>query len=248
MIEFSKRKFLALPPQTQHKKCAEILSKCYKQKSQHLLNTFNLWQQWLSQPPIVTFSHQEISDRYHKHLKMAAIFLKEENLLPKVNKQDQEKPLGKKLPVSIYLDHIRSAHNVGSIIRTVEAFQLGSVIFSSDTPNEKHPQVIKTSMGCTSFVNCVQNNNVDELPRPLIAVETCEDAASFSSFIFPSSFCFAMGNEEYGVSTEVMQQADIILKIPLYGRKNSLNVANAFAIIAATISEQLRNKECNASI
>ncbi|MGA8165369.1 MAG: TrmH family RNA methyltransferase [Waddliaceae bacterium] len=47
-----------------------------------------------------------------------------------------------------------------------------------------------------------------------------------------------VGNEEYGCSTEVKRCGQIFLEIPLRGRKNSLNVANAFAIAAAEMTRQ----------
>ena len=52
---------------------------------------------------------------------------------------------------------------------------------------------------------------------------------------------FPLGNEEYGCSKETLAMADYLLTIPLYGRKNSLNVSNAFAIAAQEICRQKRN-------
>jgi tRNA G18 (ribose-2'-O)-methylase SpoU len=60
-----------------------------------------------------------------------------------------------------------------------------------------------------------------------------------SDFIFPASFTLILGNEEYGISNESLKLADYIVEIPLFGAKNSLNVACAFAIAASQIRRQL---------
>jgi tRNA G18 (ribose-2'-O)-methylase SpoU len=49
-----------------------------------------------------------------------------------------------------------------------------------------------------------------------------------------------LGNEEYGLSQEALSARDDMVCIPLYGYKNSLNVASAFAIAAGCISHRLR--------
>jgi tRNA G18 (ribose-2'-O)-methylase SpoU len=163
-------------------------------------------------------------------------------LLPHIKKKDRPSAGEEPWPLAVYLDHIRSAHNVGSILRTVEAFSLGKVYFSSDTPYIDHSQVQKASMGTFDQVPCFRDSSVADLPKPVIALETSEDAISLYEFLFPGKFSLVIGNEEYGCSDEVLRKADYLVEIPLRGRKNSLNVANAFAIAAAEIAKQNRKK------
>lgn len=198
---------------------------------------YDEWAQWINIAPMNDLSAQSISDRYHWHLQKGGIFKKEHNLLPRIRKGDLSRAQ-EPWPIAIYLDHIRSAHNVGSIVRTVEAFSLGQITFSSQTPFATHKQVKDTAMGSLEWVACVQNDDLSLLPRPIIILETSPDALSLYEFIFPSSFTLAVGNEEYGCSEEVLKAADIVIEIPLRGHKNSLNVANAFAIAASEISRQ----------
>ncbi len=179
-----------------------------------------------------------LADRYHWHLRAGKLSLKEQNLLPAISKGDRTKVVAPPLPISIYLDHIRSAHNVGSIIRTTEALSLGRLCFSTDTPFADHVQVVKTAMGAE--VECVRDANLAKLPRPIIALETSVEAISLYDFIFPEEFTLVLGNEEYGCSDESLRLADHVVEIPLFGKKNSLNVANAFAIVAGEIRRSLR--------
>ena len=248
MIRFTQRRFITFPKERQHKKCATILRALHNNDDQELWDHYNEIQSWMHEPVLSSNDHQTISDRYHQHLNLGKVYLNEHSLLPRIRKGDHESPLAPILPVTIYLDHIRSAHNVGSILRTVEAFNLGSVYFSLDTPFADHPQVDKTSMGCSKLVSCTTCQSLDNLPKPLIALETSPDALPIHDFIFPEECCIAIGNEEYGLSKDVLEKADAMVEIPLTGRKNSLNVANAFAIAAATISNQFRSKDCYAQV
>jgi tRNA G18 (ribose-2'-O)-methylase SpoU len=239
---FTKRKFHAIPLPRQHKKCAEMLRTVYNniladQDVEKLLEHYQELQTWMDDPFQLDFDLKQIADRYHYHLKNAQQKFLEHNLLPSIRQGDREKS-APAWPISIYLDGLRSAHNVGSIIRTVEAFALGSVYFSPKTPYIDQKQVQDASMGAFQWVQCSQEKKAHELTKPFIALETSTQATSIHDFIFPTAFTLALGNEEYGCSDEILKLADFILEIPLRGRKNSLNVANAFAIAASEIQRQ----------
>ncbi len=242
---FTKRKFLTLSPERQHKKCAEMLRSLYENKEPHLLQSYNSLQTWINADPLENPTPQAISNQYHWHLNQARQQLQEHSLLPLIEKGDKARG-AEPWPIAIYLDHIRSAHNVGSIVRTCEALSLGTLYFSAQTPKLNHPQVIKTSMNAHQWVNTASYTSLDELPKPLIALETSPEATPLHRFIFPQTFTLIIGNEEYGCSDEILQKADHIVSIPMRGHKNSLNVANAFAITAAEIHRQrsLHEKDC----
>lgn len=241
MHDFIKRRFLEFSLTQQHKKCAEILYTLFSDPSSNTFEIYNQIATWMNLEPLENLSKEMISNRYHFHLKSAHITKKEHHLLPSIKKGDKEQAC-EAYPISIYLDNLRSAHNVGSIIRTVEAFRLGTILFSEKTPFIDHDQVKKTSMGSFEWVNCHKLNNFDSLPHPIIALETSENAISLYDFIFPEVFTLIVGNEEYGCSEHTLQIADYVLEIPLRGRKNSLNVANAFAIVASEIIRQKGKK------
>ncbi|MBM3193453.1 MAG: RNA methyltransferase [Chlamydiae bacterium] len=129
--------------------------------------------------------------------------------------------------------------NVGSIIRTTEAFRLGEIHFSEKTPYIDHPKIEKSAMDTSSLITCHQNTPLSALKAPLIGIETAKDALSLYDFIFPKTFSLLFDNEEYGLSEKTLSSAHHIIKIPLLGSKNSLNVASAFAILASEIRRQL---------
>jgi len=243
---FTKRRFIKFPTEQQHKKCAELLKIIYENllsqnPTTELENHYNEIQEWMNLPTATLDQTKLVADRYHFHLNLAKRQLKEHNLLPQVRHHDkiQAEPLW---PIAIYLDQLRSAHNVGSIIRTVEAFSLGTLHFSPDTPYITHKQVQDAAMGTHAWVKCTQEEGIDKLPRPMIVMETTDHAIPLTEFVFPEQFTLVVGNEEYGCSDTTLKNADYIVQIPLRGRKNSLNVANAFAIAAAEILRQKGRK------
>lgn len=235
---FTKRKFLSLPLKQQHKKCAEVLREAYKTKSEELFTTYLEMSAWMDIEPLA-FDSKDLSNAYHRHLNSSGTCFKEHNLLPSIKKGDKDTALPP-FDIDIYLDQIRSGHNVGSIIRTVEAFSLGELYFSENTPYIDNKKVQDTSMGAEIHVKSHQGFKLKDLRRPIIALETGVDAINIHDFIFPSSFTLVLGNEEFGCSDETLKLADFIVEIPLRGRKNSLNVANAFAIAAAEITRQIK--------
>jgi tRNA G18 (ribose-2'-O)-methylase SpoU len=238
---FARHKFLALPVSQQHKKCCELLRRIYEmpwQEDSEDIAHYNDLQQWLGLSSLSFCANRKaLADRFHWHLRQTTNGLKEHRLLPTISYLDR--PTGTEpLPIAIYLDHIRSAHNVGSIIRTVEAMRLGSLFFSEDMVYADHKQVKDAAMGSETWVECSRGVSLSSLPKPIICLETSSDAMSIYDFIFPAHCTLVVGNEEYGCSDEALTLADHVLQIPMHGRKNSLNVANAFAITAAEIRRQ----------
>ena len=232
---FNKRKFLSLTLRKQHKKAAELLRLFHERRLTEHFKHYQKLCTWLGLPPVDTL-FPALADRYHYHLKEASISLKEHNFLIQRFDSLSETPY---LPLAIYLENLRSGHNVGSILRTVEAFRLGTVYFSPTTPGTDNKKVIDAAMGVAKYIPHKKNAALSDLPRPLIALETVENAPSCFEFDFPGSFSLLLGNEEYGLHPETVEQADAVTQIPLLGSKNSLNVSCAFAIIAAQVRQTL---------
>ena len=229
IYQFQENKFLSLGIKQQHKKCAELLEHILKGNFS-LLDHYNEVASWLSLTSVAA-QEKVLLDRLHEHYKLSDTFRKEHSLHVLTQDRAQGEAF---LPIAIYLENLRSHHNIGSIIRTVEAFRLGRCITTQEV------QVGKSAMGADAWVTC-EVEPLDALLTPLIALETVEGATNYYDFCFPESFTLAVGNEEYGLSDSLLARADHIIKIPLYGRKNSINVACAFAIIASEIAKQRRS-------
>ncbi len=234
--------FLKIPLRPRHKMAAKLLRTFYEERKPHDLSAYRRIEKWSQLPPVDENQFQSLADRYHLHMQQAELCWQEHNLLRPLSHQTDKPSEVPYLPIHIYLDNIRSAFNVGSIIRTTEAFRLGTLCFSKQTPYIDNVKVQKTSMCSYDKVPTLQHVPFEELPRPLISLETAPEAPSVLDFVFPQSFTLVLGNEEYGVSQEILKSSDAIVKIPLYGFKNSLNVASAYSIAAAIITHQLRKE------
>ncbi len=243
-ITFTKKKFLKLEDKQKHKKCCEILRFIYeklllKQYVLHLLKHYNEICSWLNIDNFNSQDLKKIADRYHFHLNQANISLKEHNLLPSLKTIDGNNNQLPFLQNAIYLNGLRSAYNVGNIIRTAEALRIGSVYFDEKTPFIDNEKVQKTSMGAYQLTNCFKKFKIEDLPRPFIGLDTSKDAISIYDFIFPNTFTLILGNEEYGISDDFLKTLDYLIEIPMLGFKNSINVSCAFSICANEIRRQL---------
>lgn len=123
-------------------------------------------------------------------------------------------------------------------MRTMEAFALGTLYLATGTAGVECKQVKDASMGTWEWIEWQRVASIDEVKSPIFALETSTEALPLTEFIFPQAFTLVLGNEEYGCSQASLQKADAIIEIPLRGKKNSLNVANAFCCVAAEIARQ----------
>ena len=239
LFQFSEKTFRALPNEHQHKKCAELLKELYCNRSQkELIEEYQKLCSWMGLPPI-PMQTEELEQRFHHHIRLSGRSLSEHDFLKNLECGDKDEA-SPWLGINIYLDGLRSCHNVGSILRTVEAFRLGDVHLSADMMEPTHPQIQKTSMGAWNFVRTTHGIDMDLLPRPWIALETIRGATPFDQWIYPEAGTLFVGNEERGIRAALLQQCNDAVAIPLFGHKNSLNVANAFAIVASEIASQRR--------
>ena len=137
------------------------------------------------------------------------------------------------LPHYLFLDHIRSPYNVGSIFRSAESFQVSGIYIAPGSASPEHPRARRTSRGTVDGVDWKEMDLAD-IPSsiPVFALETGgEDIATFS---FPEHGICIIGSEEDGISAEARKRADAsfgIVSIPQHGAKGSLNVSAAAAIL-----------------
>jgi len=157
---------------------------------------------------------------------------KDENLL--IRHSDFAEPVAKTtLPYSVALENLRSAFNVGSILRTCENFGAQSVYMLGYTPRGDAKPVRKTALGAEEFVKTEVYRNIDLLVestrRPIIGFETVEGSHSFYKADIPENPIFLFGNERFGIGAESLQKCDMVVHLPMQGRKNSMNVASSVA-------------------
>ena len=147
--------------------------------------------------------------------------------------------------------NVRSAHNVGSLLRTADGLGVQTVFLTGYTPypveaNDKRlphiaekveRQIHKTALGAEKTVGWKHEEDIfgliDKLKRDgfkIAALEQADGSVKLPSFTPTDSIALIVGREVEGIETDIVKQADIILEIPMLGQKESLNVASAAAI------------------
>lgn len=141
------------------------------------------------------------------------------------------------LPLIFVLDNIRSAFNVGSIFRTAECLGVKKVFLCGYTPTPEQIKVEKTAMGTQGYLDWEHISRlldcIDLLKSQdyrIIALETAAEAQQLYAPFDPIPTAFILGNERFGLGSEVLNTIDEVRVIPLRGRKNSLNVGVSAAI------------------
>jgi tRNA G18 (ribose-2'-O)-methylase SpoU len=144
--------------------------------------------------------------------------------------------------ISGLLDNIRSAYNVGSMIRTASAAGFVHLNLCGITPTPKHPKVAKTSLGAEQCVSWSHHNNSIDVAaglhargHQLIAIEggiQSQWLSEFSGTGEATRVTMIVGNELSGVDPALLEMCDQVLALPMLGNKTSLNVTVAFGIAA----------------
>lgn len=147
-------------------------------------------------------------------------------------------------PVAILLHDIRSAHNVGSIFRTADAAGVGKIFLTGYTPTpvdrfgRPHKEIGKTALGGELSVGWKYRASpvpvISGLKRAgwrIVAVEQDPRAIDYRSLSIECPTLFILGNEVRGISKSLRNRADVIVEIPMRGKKESLNVSVAAGIV-----------------
>ncbi|HOE91604.1 MAG TPA: RNA methyltransferase [Candidatus Cloacimonadota bacterium] len=161
-----------------------------------------------------------------------------------ISNKDNQNPQ-RTYPLVLLLHNLRSAFNVGAIIRTAECFGIEELIFTGYTALPSHPKVVNTAMNAQSKIKWQYHENIfaviekyKEMGYTIYALETAEPSVSLFEHQFPDKNLLILGNEALGIEPIILPHADHILQIPLFGWKNSLNVATATAIAVYEIIKQ----------
>jgi tRNA G18 (ribose-2'-O)-methylase SpoU len=143
--------------------------------------------------------------------------------------------------LSLVLDNLRSALNVGSIFRTASGAGVKHIYCCGTTPTPDHRGVKKASLGAEDYIpwrhhpNCLLLvNEMKNTGEKICVLESTADSESLFSIndeiISGNCLTLVVGNEISGVDPQVLEQADISVHIPMAGAKTSINVAVAAGI------------------
>lgn len=146
--------------------------------------------------------------------------------------------------IHLLLHDLRSTHNVGSILRTADGAGAEKVYLSGTTPTpvdrfgRARSDLTKVSLGAEESVSWeyVENpldvlDGAKENGFTTVAVEQTDASAPYTTLTPLAQLLLVFGNEPHGLSDEVVQACDRVVEIPMYGKKESLNVSVAAGIV-----------------
>ena len=144
-----------------------------------------------------------------------------------------------KTPITIVLDNVRSALNVGSIFRTADAFLIENIILCGITACPPNKDIRKAALGATDSVKWEYSENTIDAVNQLIekgyyvvGVEQTNKATMLNNFKLPNKpLAIIMGNEVNGVAQEVIDACNEVIEIPQFGTKHSLNISVTTGIV-----------------
>lgn len=142
----------------------------------------------------------------------------------------------------IYLDEIQDPGNMGTIIRSSDAFDMGGVIIGKGCVDPFNPKVVRASMSSIFRVDLIfeednkQTFNTFKKWGRRIIVTSLENSKDINKFSFKNDDIVVIGNEGKGVKADIIRIADEIIKIPMRGLAESLNAGVASSIIMYEIS------------
>jgi 23S rRNA (guanosine2251-2'-O)-methyltransferase len=152
-----------------------------------------------------------------------------------------------RLPVAVVLDCVRSLHNVGSFFRSGDAAGIEKLYLAGYTGFPPHSGISKTALGAEESLAWEQAHDASNLVLSLrtrgweiAVVETSMRAVDLYDWKPCFPVCLVFGNEVDGIDPRLSEAADVHVRIPMLGVKQSLNVAVAGGVVLFELLRKFR--------
>lgn len=151
-----------------------------------------------------------------------------------------------KLDFVLILPNIRSCHNVGAMFRTADAFGVGKLYLVGYTAQPPKPQIDKVSLGAETWIPFEYRDELGPLLQDLktdgyeiVSLELSDDSIDLGTYKPSKPVALVLGNEVDGVGEDTLATSDVVVHVPMLGKKRSLNVSVAAGIAMYSIRSKL---------
>jgi tRNA G18 (ribose-2'-O)-methylase SpoU len=151
------------------------------------------------------------------------------------------------LPASVLLENVRSLYNVGAFFRTGDAVSLEKLYLAGITGYPPQKMITKTALGAEETLPWERVADAREQVLGLrarsyeiAAIETSVHAVDLFDWQPRFPVCVLFGHETDGLTPELSALADTHVRIPMLGRKHSLNVATAGGVVLYELLRKYR--------
>lgn len=148
---------------------------------------------------------------------------------------------GKKQPLILILDGVEDPHNFGAIIRCADAFSVDGIIIKDRGQALVTPTVSKVSTGAIDYIKIAKVPNLSNAIAKLkdngfwIYAADGSGKDEYHKLKYDGAVALIVGSEGFGISKLVIENSDFVIKIPMSGNVNSLNVSVATGILLSKI-------------
>tara|TARA_B100000900_G_C20382267_1_gene635088 strand:- start:41 stop:760 length:720 start_codon:yes stop_codon:yes gene_type:complete len=147
-------------------------------------------------------------------------------------------------PIILILDQINDVRNFGAIIRTAEVAGVTAVVIQNSSSAPINSDTIKTSAGAIFNIPICKVNHIKDaiyhfksLGISIISASEKSDKNLYETD-FKKPVAIVMGSENKGINKSVLKISDEIVKLPMYGKIESLNVSVASGIFLYEVIRQ----------
>ena len=151
----------------------------------------------------------------------------------------------KRLPFYVICDNIRSLENIGSIFRIADALSVNKIFLCGICGKPPNQKISKTALGAENWIDweycSLTWKLIEKLKKEKVfvaALEQTKNSLVYTKFKPKFPMALVIGNEVKGVSPSVLKRANKVISIPMFGKKESLNVAVAFGIAGYEINKR----------
>lgn len=150
---------------------------------------------------------------------------------------DSDKGIGASPKFYLILENIRDPGNLGTMVRTGEAAGISGIILNNGSANIYNPKAVRATMGSIFRVPFLYTDNLPEtvgiMKKGGVRIYSAHlhGENMYQTLDYQHDSAFIIGNESTGVSGEMRDSSDKLIKIPMHGQVESLNAAVSAAII-----------------
>jgi RNA methyltransferase, TrmH family len=148
----------------------------------------------------------------------------------------------------IALERLKDPGNLGTILRTGDAVGASAVLLVEDSCDPFSTEAVRASMGALFTQNIAQCTWPDfqawikSQQAHLVGAYINARAVDYQALRYTRPTCLLMGNEQGGLPADYAEACDALVKMPMYGKADSLNVAMATGVLAYEVRNQFRQR------
>lgn len=151
-----------------------------------------------------------------------------------------------KNPLYVVVEAIEKPGNLGTILRSADAAGVDALIVCDRCTDIFNPNVVRASVGTLFHIPVIETDSrscIEWLHKQGIALLAATPHAEkvFTEIDMRGPLAIVLGSEQYGLSEQWMQATDLLTRIPMHGKADSLNVAMAATLL---LYEAVRQRAC----